>query len=70
MNQKGCVKCGQRDATTKEVGISGSGLSNSYVVDIPHNSFHVVTCQNCGYSEFYNTEAVDDLKAVEYFFGD
>ncbi|MDN7242356.1 zinc ribbon domain-containing protein [Planococcus sp. N028] len=70
MDQKGCMKCGQRDVSTKEIGIPGGGFSHSYVVDIPHNSFHVVTCRNCGYSEFYNTEAVDDSRAVEYFFGE
>ncbi|MFZ3589446.1 zinc ribbon domain-containing protein, partial [Bacillus sp. DJP31] len=52
MNEKGCIKCGSRNAGTKDVAMTGTGLSKMF--DIQNNSFTVVFCKSCGYSEFYN----------------
>ena len=48
MTGKGCVKCGSKDAATKEVAMTGTGLSKMF--DIQHNQFVVVYCKKCGYS--------------------
>lgn len=52
MSEKGCIKCGSRETGTKEVAMTGTGLSKMF--DLQHNTFTVVFCKNCGYSEFYN----------------
>ncbi|MBS4219482.1 zinc ribbon domain-containing protein [Bacillus sp. FJAT-49711] len=52
MPGKGCIKCGSNDAGTKDVAMTGTGLSKMF--DIQHNQFTVVFCKNCGYSEFYD----------------
>ncbi len=40
--EKGCMKCGSRDAGTKEISTSGTGLSKMF--DVQHNKFVVVFC--------------------------
>lgn len=67
MKEKGCVKCGSRDADTKDVAMTGTGLSKMF--DIQHNQFTVVYCRNCGYSEFYNRQASRGSNILDLFFG-
>ncbi|MBO8178538.1 zinc ribbon domain-containing protein [Aeribacillus pallidus] len=67
MNEKGCIKCGSRDAGQKEVAMTGTGLSKMF--DIQHNRFVVVYCRNCGYSEFYNKDASVGSNILDFFFG-
>ncbi|MFT4414308.1 zinc ribbon domain-containing protein [Fredinandcohnia humi] len=67
MNEKGCVKCGSKNAGTKEVAMTGSGLSKMF--DIQHNRFTVVFCKNCGYSEFYNKDSSTASNLLDLFFG-
>jgi uncharacterized protein len=67
MNEKGCIKCGSRDAGQKEVAMTGTGLSKMF--DIQHNRFAVVYCRNCGYSEFYNKDASVGSNILDFFFG-
>lgn len=47
--------------------MTGSGLSK--VFDVQHNRFTVVYCQDCGYSEFYNTESSTASNVFDLFFG-
>lgn len=42
MKEKGCIKCGSRDAAKKEVAMTRTGLSKMF--DIQHNQFIVVSC--------------------------
>ena len=65
--EKGCVKCGSTDADTKDVSMTGSGLSK--MMDIQNNKFTVVSCKNCGYSEFYNKNASKASNVFDFFFG-
>lgn len=67
MNEKGCIKCGSRDAGQKEVATTGTGLSKMF--DIQHNRFVVVYCRNSGYSEFYNKDASVGSNILDFFFG-
>jgi hypothetical protein len=67
MSEKGCTKCGSKDARTKEVAMTGTGLSKMF--DIQHNQFVVVYCANCGYSEFYNKQASAGSNVLDFFFG-
>ncbi|WP_226001973.1 zinc ribbon domain-containing protein [Paenibacillus sp. BJ-4] len=65
--QQGCVKCGSRNAKTKEVAMTGTGLSKMF--DIQSNQFVVVYCANCGYSEFYNKQSSMGSNILDLFFG-
>ncbi|PWW04868.1 hypothetical protein DFQ01_106153 [Paenibacillus cellulosilyticus] len=67
MSDKGCIKCGGKDANTKEVAMTGTGLSKMF--DIQHNQFVVVYCTNCGYSEFYNKKSSAASNILDLFFG-
>ncbi|MFB9328252.1 zinc ribbon domain-containing protein [Paenibacillus aurantiacus] len=67
MSEKGCLKCGSRDASTKEVAMTGTGLSKMF--DIQKNEFIVVYCNNCGYSEFYNRRSSNASNVLDFFFG-
>ncbi|GEN46597.1 MULTISPECIES: zinc ribbon domain-containing protein [Alkalibacillus] len=67
MEQKGCIKCGSRDADQKEVAMTGTGFSKMF--DVQHNKFIVVFCNNCGYSEFYNSNTSTASNVFDFFFG-
>lgn len=67
MSDKGCMKCGSKDYDTKEVAMTGTGLSKMF--DIQKNEFLVVYCKNCGYSEFYNRKASMASNIIDFFFG-
>jgi len=67
MSEKGCVKCGSKDAGTKDVSMTGSGLAKMF--DVQNNKFTVVYCKNCGYSEFYNQNASLGSNVFDFFFG-
>lgn len=47
-----CSKCGGTSCLTKEVAMTGTGLSKLF--DIQHNHFLFVSCENCGFVEVYN----------------
>lgn len=66
-NRSGCIKCGCTDAVQKEVAMTGTGLSKMF--DIQHNQFIVVSCTNCGYSEFYNKKSSTGSNILDLFFG-
>ncbi|BDH60434.1 hypothetical protein MTP04_05640 [Lysinibacillus sp. PLM2] len=67
MSNQGCIKCGSKNADTKEVAMTGTGLSKMF--DIQHNQFVVVYCNNCGYSEFYNKNSSKGSNILDLFFG-
>jgi uncharacterized protein len=67
MSEKGCMKCGSKDAGKKEVAMTGTGLSK--IFDIQHNTFIVVYCHNCGYSEFYHKKSSTGSNILDLFFG-
>ena len=67
MSEKGCMKCGSKNAGQKEVSMTGTGLSKMF--DIQHNQFIVVFCKNCGYSEFYNKQSSTASNVLDLFFG-
>ncbi|SFB04764.1 hypothetical protein SAMN04488072_10637 [Lentibacillus halodurans] len=64
---RGCIKCGSTDAEQNEVAMTGTGLSKMF--DVQNNQFIVVSCQNCGYSEFYNKKSSAGSNIFDFFFG-
>ncbi|WP_046173615.1 zinc ribbon domain-containing protein [Domibacillus indicus] len=67
MSEKSCIKCGSKEAGTKEVAMTGTGLSK--MLDVQHNKFIVVYCKSCGYSEFYNKDSSRGANILDLFFG-
>lgn len=47
-----CVKCGGKNHTTGEVRATGGFWSKLF--DIQNRRFITVSCEKCGYTEFYN----------------
>ncbi|WP_181350233.1 zinc ribbon domain-containing protein [Thalassobacillus sp. CUG 92003] len=67
MYEEGCMKCGSKDADSKEVSMTGGTLSK--LMDVQSNKFTVVYCKNCGYSEFYNQKASKAGNVLDFFLG-
>ena len=63
----GCVKCGHTEAEVGEISTTGGGLSKMF--DIQTNSFSVVSCTNCGYSELYRDTGSTGSDLVDVFLG-
>jgi uncharacterized protein len=55
-----CQKCSRTACNTKELAMTGSGLSK--LLDIQHNHFLFVSCMNCGYVEVYNPNVLEGKK--------
>jgi uncharacterized protein len=66
MSEKGCIKCGSSETGQKEVAMTGTGLSKLF--DVQHNTFIVIFCKNCGYSEFYNKKTSKTSNILDLFF--
>jgi predicted nucleic-acid-binding Zn-ribbon protein len=65
MEEAGCPKCGHEEATVDEVATTGMGLTRLF--DLQNRRFQVVTCTNCGYTEFYRGHDADVI--VDLFLG-
>ena len=63
----GCPKCGHTDANVGSISTTGGGLSKMF--DVQTNKFQVVSCTNCGYSEFYRDVGSTSSDLVDIFFG-
>lgn len=66
-----CSKCGSQGALTKELSMTGTGLSK--LLDIQHNRYLFVSCRNCGFTEVYNTKVLGQngvgMDILDLFFG-
>lgn len=51
-----CNKCGHNECHTKELAMTGTGLSKMF--DIQNNYFLFVSCTNCGFTEVYNSNVL------------
>ncbi|WP_330633443.1 zinc ribbon domain-containing protein [Halocatena halophila] len=67
MNTRGCPKCNHTDTEVGDISTTGGGLSKLF--DIQTNSFKVVSCTNCGYSELYRAESSRTSNIVDVFLG-
>ena len=61
----GCPKRGHEDAEVDEIATTGMGLTKLF--DVQNRRFKVVSCANCGYSEFYRGQDADVI--VDRFLG-
>jgi Predicted nucleic-acid-binding protein containing a Zn-ribbon domain len=63
----GCSNRGHTQTDIGEISTTGDGLSKMF--DIQTNSFKVVTCMNCGYSELYRDMTTGPSDIVDIFLG-
>ncbi|AWB28145.1 zinc ribbon domain-containing protein [Halococcoides cellulosivorans] len=66
-DDRGCPKCGHEETDVGEIATTGTGLSKLF--DIQTNSFNVVSCTNCGYSELYRDRTSGSSDIVDVFLG-
>ena len=66
-SERGCPKCGYDEVDVGEIATTGGGLSKMF--DIQTNSFQVVSCLNCGYSELYRQTGGRGSDVVDVFLG-
>ena len=59
-----CTKCGGTDYTRNEMRAEGGLLSAAF--DISTNRFTAVSCENCGFTELYRTNAGTGSKAFDF----
>ena len=64
---RGCPKCGHEETEVGQISTTGGGLSKMF--DIQTNSFNVVSCTNCGYSELYRDVSSGASDIVDIFLG-
>lgn len=69
-----CPKCQSRGAVTKELAMTGTGLSK--LLDIQMNHYLFVSCSTCGYTEVYNTRVLNQqqgqirgMDILDFLFG-
>lgn len=66
-----CPKCGRQGAVTKEVSMTGTGLSR--LLDLEYNRYLFVSCQTCGFTEVYNSKILGKngvaMDILDLFFG-
>ena len=66
MSDKGCLKCGSKEAGQKEIAMTGTGLSK--IFDIQHNTFIVIFCKN-GATPNYIIRISRTSNILDLFFG-
>lgn len=68
-----CAKCSGRFCETREVSMTGTGLSKMF--DIQHIHYLFVSCKHCGYVEVFNPDILEGKKhgelgtILDIFFG-
>lgn len=62
-----CPKCGHTEPDVGTISTTGGGLSKLF--DVQTNSFEVVSCTNCGYSELHRDTTSAGSDVVDVFLG-
>jgi predicted nucleic-acid-binding Zn-ribbon protein len=57
-----CAKCKHKTAKAKKIAATGTGLSK--LLDIQHNRFLGLSCQNCGYTDFFDLHVLEGQKSL------
>ncbi|MGD8188517.1 zinc ribbon domain-containing protein [Brevibacillus ginsengisoli] len=64
--RKGCPKCGSSSASVTEMSATGGVLSR--MLDVHYQRYSVVSCNSCGYSEFYKQDSLLSNNILDLFF--
>lgn len=63
----GCPKCDHPETEVGSISTTGGGLRKMF--DVQTNTFTVVSCTNCGYSELYRDDTPGASDDVDVFLG-
>ena len=66
-SETGCDKCSHTETEVGTISTTGGGLTKLF--DVQTNSFKVVSCTNCGYSELYRDDTAGSSDIVDVFLG-
>lgn len=61
-----CAKCDSNVAATRRIATTGTGLSK--ILDIQHNHFVAVSCQNCGFTELFDPKVLEGQPLLSSIF--
>ena len=67
MKNSSCPKCGNAETSTSEVRMTGGGLSR--FVDVQNQTFDAVSCEECGYTEFYSKDRDKKGEILDFLIG-
>lgn len=59
---EGCPKCGCPETRTSQLAAHSGGMSAA--IDSPSQTFQVVSCLGCGYSELYKVRTDGDASGI------
>ena len=62
-----CPKCNSGKLSTGEVRMAGGGLSRLF--DVQNKRFETVSCDECGYTEFYKKDRDRAGEVLDLFLG-
>lgn len=66
-DSRGCPKCGHTEVDVGKISTTGGTVSKLF--DVQTNSFQVVSCVNCGYSELYRRSGSRGSDIADVFLG-
>lgn len=67
MKDSSCPKCGNTESTNSEVRMTGGGLSR--FVDVQNKAFDAISCDECGYTEFYSKDRDRKSDILDFLIG-
>lgn len=67
MKDSSCPKCGNTESSKSEVRMTGGGLSR--FVDVQNKAFDAISCDECGYTEFYSKDRDRKSDILDFLIG-
>jgi len=62
-----CPKCSHNGFKTDEIRVTGAGFSRFF--DIQNRKYLAISCESCGYTEFYNKKTSGISSALDFLIG-
>jgi predicted nucleic-acid-binding Zn-ribbon protein len=56
-----CAKCRSAGADVRSLAMTGTGLSR--LLDFQHNEYIFASCRNCGYTEVYSQDILNESRS-------
>lgn len=57
-----CPKCNTPKPNVRKVAFTGAGITR--ILDLQHLEYYAVSCNRCGYTEFYDASVLRDKSRV------
>jgi uncharacterized protein len=62
-----CPKCSNKSFKSDEIRVTGSGFSRFF--DVQNRKYIAISCENCGYTEFYNKKTSGISSMLDFLIG-